>query len=201
MKLRAYLGVMSIFAAALPAEIQTTKNPREPASAQHFVCETGYSQIECDQEMAVLRKAIAKYSVPELGEWTWVLVRSERWELILRNKRFNPDVPALTDPVGRTTFFEEALVAGSPGRIVQLMLVWHMAREKLLDLAIRHELGHALCDEPSEVEANRVADLLEQKRPISCRARVAARRSSKDHRIGSPEHLPDITRDSVHLQF
>jgi len=70
MKLRAYLGVMSFFAAALSAEAQTTRNTRQSASAQHFVCEMSYSQIECDQEMAVLRKAIAKYSVPELGEWT-----------------------------------------------------------------------------------------------------------------------------------
>jgi len=201
MKLSAYLGVMAIISTALPAETQTPGNARESASTPHFVCDTSYSQIECDREMAVLRKALAKYSVPELGEWTWVLVRSERWEQILRNKRLNPDVPALTDPAGRTTFFEEALVAGSAGRIVQLMVVWHMGREKLLDFAIRHELGHALCDEPSEVEANRLADLLEQKRPISCRARVAAKRSKKDHRKESPEHLPDISQESLHLQF
>lgn len=201
MKLSAYLGVMTFIATALPAETQTPGNARRSASTQHFVCDKGYSQNECDNQMAVLRKAIAKYSVPELGEWTWVLVRSGRWELILRNRRLNPDVPALTDPVGRATFFEEALVAGSPGRIVLLMVVWHMGREKLLDLAIRHELGHALCDEPSEAEAARVADLLEQNRPISCRAQVAAGRTSKDKRKDSPEHLSDTSRESVHLQF
>jgi hypothetical protein len=88
-----------------------------------------YSQNECDHEMAVLRKALAEYSVSELGEWMWVLVRSERWELILRARKLNLGLPALTDPTGRATFFEGALVVGSPGRIAELMEVWHMGEK------------------------------------------------------------------------
>jgi hypothetical protein len=117
MKLRAYLGVIAFISTALPAETQTTRNPSPSVSTQHFVCDTDYSQNQCKHEMAVLAKAVAKYSTSELGEWTWVLVRSERWELILRAKRLNLGVPALTYPAGRATFFEEALVAGSPGRL------------------------------------------------------------------------------------
>src|ERR1700747_1493681 len=201
MKLRAYLGVMAFFAATLPAEAHTPRKPRRSAAAQRFVCVTGYSRNECDQEMAVLRKALAKYSVSELGEWTWVLVRSERWELILRAKRLNLGIPALTDPAGRATFFEEALVSGSAGRIADLMVVWHMGRERLLDLAIRHELGHVLCDEPSEEEADRVAGVLEEENPISCRAQVAAKRTGKGKRNDSPEHLSNTSQESLHLQF
>jgi len=92
-------------------------------------------------------------------------------------------------------------VAGSPGRTAELMVVWHMGRERLLDLAIRHELGHALCDEPSEEEADRVAGLLEQQSPISCRAQVAATRTNNDTRKDSPKHLSNTSQESLHLQF
>jgi hypothetical protein len=43
-----------------------------------------------------------------------------------------------------------------------------MDRMGLLDLAIRHELGHALCNDANERNADRVANLLEQRKTISC---------------------------------
>jgi hypothetical protein len=49
-----------------------------------------------------------------------------------------------------------------------------MGRESLLDFAIRHELGHAFCNDANEMDAERVARLLEQKKPISCKAKVGA---------------------------
>jgi hypothetical protein len=201
MKSRAYLGAITLLAAALPTEPRTIEDPNKSVSAQHFACDTGYSQDECDRQMIVLRKAIAKYTSSQLGEWTWVLVRSARWELILRAKGINPVVPALTDPAGRATFFEEALVAGCPGRIVELMGAWHMGRERLLDLAVRHELGHALCHEPREKEANRVAELLEQKGPISCKPQIEAGRTNKTKSIDSFEHPSDPDHESLNLEF
>jgi hypothetical protein len=151
--------------------------------------------------MVVLRKTLANYPISQLGEWTWVLVRSENWKLILLAKRLDPSVPALTDPAAKVTFFEGALVGGASGRLSELMAVWHMGRANLLDLAIRHELGHALCDEPSEEEADRVAGLLEQQSPISCRAQVGARRTKNDKRKDSPEHLSNTSQESLHFQF
>jgi L-serine deaminase len=47
-------------------------------------------------------------------------------------------------------------------------------RESLLDFAVRHELGHAFCNNVNEMDADRVAKLLEQKNPISCKAKVEA---------------------------
>jgi Raf kinase inhibitor-like YbhB/YbcL family protein len=47
-----------------------------------------------------------------------------------------------------------------------------MGRESLLDFAIRHELGHAFCNDANEMVAERVARLLEQKKPISGKAKV-----------------------------
>ena len=176
MKLRACFLVMAISVTAISADSRTTGESHSFSPlAQHFVCNIGYTQNECDKEMAVLRKALANYPAHQLGEWTWVLVRSEDWNHILLTRGLNPGVPALTDPAARTTFFEEALLAGAIGRVSELMTVWHMGRESLLDLAIRHELGHAFCGDTNEVKADRVARLLEQRKPISC-MRVEAKR-------------------------
>jgi hypothetical protein len=103
-----------------------------------------------------------------------VLVRSEDWKVVLLAARLSPGVPALTVVGARTTFFEAALVAGSSGRLSELMDIWHLGRQSLLDLAIRHELGHALCNDANERKAERVARLLEQRKPVSCKAKAEA---------------------------
>jgi hypothetical protein len=56
-----------------------------------------------------------------------------------------------------------------------------MDREGLLDLAIRHELGHALCNEPDERNAERVAKLLEQRKPVSCEVKAEAKQNARHH--------------------
>jgi hypothetical protein len=133
--------------------------------------------------MVVLRKALANYRASDLGGWTWVLVRSENWKLILLARGLDPAVPALTVPELRTTFFEEALLAGASGRVSELMDVWHLGRQSLLDLAVRHELGHALCNDSNEWKAGRVARLLEQRKPVSCEAKDEAKqRPGRLHR-------------------
>lgn len=174
MKPKAYFGIIAFFVGALPAQTRRTSEPHSSAPAQHFVCNIGFTQKECDQEMAVLRKALAKYRGSELGEWTWVLVRSEDWKLILVVRRLDPGIPAFTALAARMTFFEEALLAGATGRLSELMAVWHMGRESLLDSAIRHELGHPLCNDTNEAKADRAARSLEQKKPISCQGEIDA---------------------------
>jgi hypothetical protein len=44
-----------------------------------------------------------------------------------------------------------------------------MAIEELFDLAIRHELAHALCNDPDETKAERAAIALKNGAPLSCR--------------------------------
>ena len=56
-----------------------TEGSGERWFAQHFVCNTGYTIAQCQRDVAVLRRAMEKYPVAELGEWTWVLVRSSDW--------------------------------------------------------------------------------------------------------------------------
>jgi hypothetical protein len=45
-----------------------------------------------------------------------------------------------------------------------------MGMTELLDIAVEHEMAHALCQTSDEDKANHVARILEQKRPLSCQS-------------------------------
>jgi len=173
--------ILSSMVAALPAQPPTSGAPYLPTPAQKFVCNTGYSQTKCDEQVVILRKALANYPVAQLGNWTWILVRSEDWKAILRSRSLDPDSPAFTYYPKRETFFDEALVTRVPVRSPELLLKWNRTPTDLLDLAIRHELGHALCNEPDERNAERVAKLLEQRKPVSCEVKAEAKQKSGHH--------------------
>jgi len=146
--------------------------PPVGAPAQHFVCNTGYSLRKCQADMAVLRKTLAKYPTAELGEWTWVLVRSADWKYVVMPRGIDPDSPAFTYLPKRETFIEEALVAIVPQRAGELILRWQMSTDDLRELAVAHELAHVLCNEPNEEKANRAAGTLLEGNPLSCEARL-----------------------------
>jgi hypothetical protein len=130
--------------------------------------------------VVVLRKALANYPVAQLGNWTWILVRSEDWKAILLPRGLDPHSPAFTFYPKRETFIEETLVTQVPMRGSELLLKWNMSTRDLLDLAIRHELGHALCNDANERNADRVAKLLEQGKTISCRATSRPKRDKHE---------------------
>ena len=174
--------IPSSLVAALPSQPLTDGEPYRSPPTQQFVCNTGYRQKQCDEEVAVLRKALANYPVAQLGNWTWILVRSEDWKAILRPRGLDLDSPAFTFYPKRETFIEEALVTQIPVRDRELLLKWSMSRGDLLDLAIRHELGHALCNDANERNADRVARLLEQRKPFSCGAKTEPKRKPRDNR-------------------
>ena len=76
--------IPSSLVAALPSQPRTGGEPYRSTPAQKFVCNTGYSaEASATNEMVVLRKALANYPVARLGNWTWILVRSEDWKAIL----------------------------------------------------------------------------------------------------------------------
>jgi hypothetical protein len=141
-------------------------------ATQHFFCNTGYVQVACLQQIATLRTVVAKGPTETLGEWTWVLVRSQDWKPLMKMVGLHEDSPAFTCLEKRTTFVEEALVAKvSGGRSGELISTWHLGMTELLNLAVRHEMGHALCSTLDEDKAKHVVDLLEQNRALSCRGK------------------------------
>lgn len=123
--------------------------------------------------MLILRNAVTVYALTQLGDWTWVLVRSQDWKAIVASRGLDPDSPAFTFTPRRETFIEEALVAPIPVREKVLLLKWKMSRANLLDLAIRHELGHAICNDPNEEHADHMAELLAQNKAVTCQAPVS----------------------------
>jgi hypothetical protein len=162
--------------------------PKEPVtsgSPQHFVCNTGYTLEKCHKDVATLRKALDKYPVAQLGEWTWVLVRSSDWKSIQTTRGLDRNTPAFTYYPARETFLEEALVAEVPERRGALLVSWGMSMENLLNFAIAHELGHAICNEKDEAKAERVARMLRAGRPTSCEVTLQA----KGRRRQEPNHL------------
>jgi hypothetical protein len=153
----------------LAAQTNGTASAQKQAPKQHFACNVGYTPRECQVAMTVLRKTLERYHVEALGEWTWVLVRTKDWKQLLLERRFNPNHPAFSYLPKRETFLDGALVVRSSIRGVELSAIWHMAIEDLFDLAIRHELAHALCNDPDETKAERAAIALKNGTPLSCR--------------------------------
>ena len=159
------LIVMLLIFCARPLAAET----KASAQKQHFACNVGYTQQECQAASTVLRAALARYPVDALGEWTWVLVRTEDWKQILSERRFDSNKPALTYLPKRETFLDGALVVRASVRGAELSAIWHMPVEDLFDLVIRHELAHALCNDPDETKADRAAIALKNGTPLSCR--------------------------------
>jgi Zn-dependent peptidase ImmA (M78 family) len=54
-----------------------------------------------------------------------------------------------------------------------------MNMQDLLDFAIAHELGHALCNEKDEAKANRVAQMLREQKPFACEFKLTSRARSR----------------------
>jgi hypothetical protein len=168
LKRAAWVSIASQFflLASLPQALVSSS--RWDGVPQPFVCNTGYTPQKCSTDMAVLRRALAKYPVARLGRWTWILVLSKDWKAIVTPRGLDPDSPAFTYYAKKETFIEEALVTNVPGRDQELNARWHMSLDQLLDLALAHELGHCLCKDKSEEVANQVAEELIEGRTLSC---------------------------------
>lgn len=185
MKLAASFSLATqIVLLALAPRGTAAPRPQKGAAIQHFVCNTGYTVERCRNDLAALRSALAKYPVAQLGDWTWILVRSEDWKAILLPRGLDPDSPAFTYYPKRETFIEEALVTEVPGRHRELLLKWNMGLRDLLEFAIAHELGHALCNDRDEWNANRVGQMLRDGNTPSCGTNLEAKiRSGKMRKV------------------
>src|SRR5262249_31017368 len=101
-----------------------------------------------------LRAALDRYHAETVGPWTWVLVKSEDWKPIVQSFRGNTNSPAFTVLEKRETFLEEALFVQVPDRSIELLQTWSVPLDKLLSLAVTHELGHAMCHDLDEARAD-----------------------------------------------
>jgi len=160
---------VQLTAAQTPAALNTKTEKAAAPAPQHFVCNAGYSQQECHAQMSVLRPLLNKYGASRLGDWTWVLIKSQDWKAIQSEHRMDPDSPAFTVLDRHETFFEEALLTPVPERRVELIRQWSLGMDDLLKLAVTHELGHALCNERNERKADAYGELLRKDQAVQCK--------------------------------
>jgi hypothetical protein len=139
-------------------------------ATQHFFCHTGYQLNDCLAQIEVLKGVVARFPTEALGQWTWVLVRSQDWKPLSKMLGLNADSPAFTCLETKTTFIEEALVAKVPVRAHELIVRWQMGVTELLNTTVEHEMAHAICHTWDEGKANHVAGILKQNRPLTCQS-------------------------------
>ena len=160
-------------------------------SGQEFHCHTGYPLAQCEKDILQLKNILIRYPIEALGQWTWVLVRSEDWKPISRMLRLNPDSPAFTAFEPRETFLEEALFLHDAERSSELIKEWQRSIPALLELAVSHELGHAICEEPNEATADRFGEDL--RKGLTPRCRIAKEARKKTGAAGEPHGLKPST--------
>jgi len=161
-----------------------------PSPRMQFFCNTGYSVESCQAHVAALRRVLSTVPLQSLGEWTWVLVRSDDWRPILRRVGRDPDSPAFTILEKRQTFLEEALFVPLAGRSATLLAAFRMPLDRLLEYAVLHELGHAVCAEHDERRTREYAMQLQRHGGVRCvdtRANLNAKNRAIDNRHGGSQ--------------
>jgi hypothetical protein len=131
--------------------------------AQTLYCDASYSVAECRRQMKVLLQALRPYSTTLAPNWKWVLVTAEDWKPLLTSYHLDTDSPAVTSLDDSVTLLDESLIKARPNRAAELMNGFKIPMNQLLDLAISHELGHAMCHESNEARADEIGRDLRKK--------------------------------------
>jgi hypothetical protein len=153
------------FLAAAPS-VQSERTDRPPRMGG--VCNTGYSLESSRTHLSALQRVLSSVDVAALGEWTWVLVQSEDWRQILLKVGRDPDSPAFTILEKRQTFLEEALFVPMAERSATLLAKFRLPLDLLLEHAVLHELGHAICEEVDEGRTLEYARQLRRSGVVTC---------------------------------
>ena len=146
-----------------PDATVTHAGPAAPSSGwygQHFVCDTGYTQARCHDQMVMLARQLDRFQENVPAEWTWVLVRQDDWREVITKVGLDPHTPAFSTLSRRETFLDEALFSPNAVNAADLVRSFSTPLNQMLELAVSHELGHAFCMDRRELQANRFSDEL-----------------------------------------
>lgn len=156
--------------------VVTGQTPSTAAPTFQFRCDTGYKEPDCQVQVKQLGGVLVGMDLAPLGDWTWILVRSDDWKPILLRVGRDPDSPAFTILEKRQTFLEEALFNAGPERSRTLLEKFRMPLDQLRIFAVAHELGHALCQETDETRAEAYAEQLRSTGKATCLVRSGPRK-------------------------
>jgi hypothetical protein len=141
-------------------------------TTQIFLCDNRVAASECKSEVEILKTHMQAYPVGQLGAWTWVLVRSDRW----KDLGLDSESPAYTAIEERLTLIDESmLVEKNALRTEELMRKFELPLPQLVDFAVTHEMGHALCGFKEEGKADAVGRRLREGKLPYCSIPVKMR--------------------------
>lgn len=158
MKLSLLIAVLFAASAAqtqtlrvVPAHLEGTG---QTTKSVQFFCTQDYNRDECLQYALDLRRVLMTYPLERLGIWSFVLVPSYKWKDLVRALGGSTDSPAFTIFEQRTTVMESSLFSATATRSAELLHVFGVTGEALLELAVNHELGHCVCPDQDERKAD-----------------------------------------------
>jgi hypothetical protein len=146
-----------------------------------FFCTQDYDRHASLKDSIALRLALAPYPLDQLGAWSYVLVPSGDWTNLVHGLGGDPTSPAFSIVEQGTTVVEGGLFSATPSRNKELLLLFGVIGNALLDLAVTHELGHAICHDQDERRADDYGRGLREQKPVACGKRpgIGAARATR----------------------
>jgi len=153
--------LIAVLFAACAAQTQTLRvvpvhleGTGQTTKSVEFFCTQDYNRDECRRHALELRQALIPYPLERLGMWSFVLVPSYKWKDLVRALGGPTHSPAFTTFKQRTTVMESSLFSATATRSAELLHVFGVTGEALLELAVNHELGHCVCPDQDERKAD-----------------------------------------------
>jgi hypothetical protein len=167
--------LIAVLFAACAAQTQTLRvvpvhleGTGQATKSVQFFCTQDYDRYDCRQHALELRRALMTYPLERLGMWSFVLAPSYKWKDLVRALGGSSDSPAFTIFEQRTTVMESSLFSATATRSAELLHVFGVTGEALLELAVNHELGHCVCPDQDERKADDYGRELRKGRIPNC---------------------------------
>jgi hypothetical protein len=153
-----------------------------------FFCTHNYDSPACLKDSAALRHALASYPLERLGRWSFLLVPADDWRTLVRGLHQNPVSPAFSIIDQRMTVLESSLFTATPLRDKNLLRTFGVIGGALLDLAVTHELGHAICQDQNQRRADNYGRELRLTKTVDC-SKTPGRGTTPELRSRNSQYL------------
>jgi hypothetical protein len=144
------------------------ENTPPSLGALKFFCSVDYKSSECAKDVRTLQRHLLQYPVDQLGRWSFLLETTDEWSDLVRRLGGPSESPALTILTRNLTLLDRALFSATVDRSTQLTRAFDTRGDDLLELAISHELGHAICSDLDETHAQQYGHKLREGKRIDC---------------------------------
>jgi hypothetical protein len=133
-----------------------------------FFCSVDYKQSECADDVRTLQRNLVRYRPAQLGDWSFALETTHEWTELVKRLGGPPESPALTILTRKLTLIDRSLFFATANRYAQLTRAFGVTGQDLIELAISHELGHAICADLDETHAQQYGRKLREGKRIDC---------------------------------